>query len=166
MQGGHIDLAFLGGAQVDRFGNLNTTVIGDYAKPKVRLPGSGGAAEIAMNARRVFVMVKLSRRSFVNKLDFVTSPGHLAGSGSREQAGLQGRGPELVVTDLAVFDFANPDSEMQLMSLHQGVDVERVRAEVGWRLRLAPKVRATPPPSPKELQLLRDELDPTGLYSR
>ncbi len=166
LQGGHIEVAFLGGAQVDRFGNLNTTVIGDYELPKVRLPGSGGAAEIATSARRVFIMMRLGKRSFVETLDFVTSPGHLSGRASRREAGILTAGPELVVTDLALFDFANPDREMQLTSLHPGVTLDQVREAVGWELRCAPAVGETPAPTEEELRLLRDELDPTGLYSR
>jgi glutaconate CoA-transferase, subunit B len=166
LQGGHIDVAFLGGAQVDRFGNLNTTVIGDYAQPKVRLPGSGGAAEIAINAGRVFHMIKLSRRAFVSRLDFTTSPGHIAGVGSREEAGLRGLGPQLVVTDMALFDFENGEQEMQLTSLHAGVGIDEVREAVGWDLRLAAQVGETPPPTMDELRMLREDLDPTGLYSR
>jgi glutaconate CoA-transferase subunit B len=166
LQRGHVEVAFLGGAQVDRHGNLNTTVIGDYRQPKVRLPGSGGAAEIATSARRVFIMMRAGARSFVRKLDFVTSPGHLDGGGARAQAGLPGAGPELVVTDLAVFDFANPEREMQLVSLHRGVSREQVRAAVGWELRAAPEVEETPPPTRDELRLLREELDPKGLYAR
>jgi glutaconate CoA-transferase, subunit B len=158
LQGGHVDVAFLGGAQVDRHGNLNTTVIGPYDRPKVRLPGSGGAAEIAINARRVFHLLRLSPRTFVEKLDFVTSPGH--GSDA-----LRGGGPELVVTDLALFDFDNPKREMQLISLHSGVTRQQVRAAVGWDLREAPSLAETPPPAAEELRLLREELDPTGLYS-
>ncbi len=166
LQGGHIDVAFLGGAQVDRFGNLNTTVIGDYGRPRVRLPGSGGAAEIATSARRVFLMMRLSRRSFVDRLDFVTSPGHLTGGDARARAGLSGAGPELVVTDLALFDFANAEHEMQLTSVHAGVTREQVVDAVAWPLRQASEVARTPPPSPEELRLLRAELDPTGLYAR
>ena len=161
LQGGHIDVAFLGGAQVDRFGNLNTTVIGDYERPKVRLPGSGGAAEIAINARRVFHLVRLSQRSFVQRLDFVTSPGHLPGSG---RLSLEDGGPELVVTDMALFDFDNPDLEMQLVSLHPGVTADQVQARVGWALHASKQVGETRAPSERELQLLREELDPTGLY--
>ena len=157
--GGHVEVAFLGGAQVDRQGNLNTTVIGPYSRPQVRLPGSGGAAEIAINAGRVFHLLRLSPRTFVEKLDFVTSPGH--GSGA-----LRGEGPRLVVTDLALFDFENADREMQLTALHPGATREQVRAAVGWQLREAPTVVDTPAPTGEELRLLREELDPTGLYSR
>ena len=162
LQGGHIDVAFLGGAQVDRFGNLNTTVIGDYERPKVRLPGSGGAAEIAINARRVFHLVRLNQRSFVPRLDFVTSLGHTPGS--ERQLSLERGGPELVVTDMALFDFDNPDREMQLASLHPGVTADQVQAEVGWALRTSTQVAETRAPSERELRLLREELDPTGLY--
>lgn len=166
LQAGHIEVAFLGGAQIDRFGNLNTTVIGEYGRPKVRLPGSGGAAEIATSARKVFVMMRVSPRSFVRKLDFVTSTGHLDGGDARARAGLRGAGPELVVTDLALFDFANPEREMQLSCLHPGVTREQVRAAVGWELREGAAVVETAPPTLEELRLLREELDPTGLYSR
>ena len=159
LQGGHVDVAFLGGAQFDRHGNLNTTVIGPYRSPKVRLPGSGGAAEIAINAGRVFHLLRLSPRTFVEKLDFVTSPGH--GSGA-----LRGEGPQLVVTDLALFDFDNAQQEMQLTSLHPAATREEVRAAVGWDLREAPSVAETPAPTAEELRLLREDLDPTGLYSR
>jgi glutaconate CoA-transferase subunit B len=156
LQGGHIEVAFLGGAQVDRFGNLNTTVIGDYAQPKVRLPGSGGAAEIAANARRVLIMMRLGKRSFVETLDFVTSAA----------AGVHHAGPELVVTDLGLLDFATPEREMQLISVHAGISVEQVRDAVGWDLRCAASVAETSAPTGDELRLLREELDPTGLYRR
>lgn len=166
LQGGHIDVAFLGGAQVDRFGNLNTTVIGSYEHPKVRLPGSGGAVEIAINARRIFHLLRLSRRSFVEQLDFVTSPGHSPGEGEREKLGLRGRGPELVVTDMALFDFGNLDREMQLISLHAGVTLDQVRGEVGWDLRISADIAQTAAPTDNELRVLREELDPMGLYRR
>ncbi len=164
LQGGLVDVALLGGAQIDRFGNLNTTVIGDYAHPRVRLPGSGGACEIAANARRTFIIMRLTRRAFVERLDFVTSPGHLEGGDSRERLGLPGAGPALVVTDLALFDFANPEREMQLIAVHPGVTIEQVRAAVGWNLRLAGDVTGTPPPALDELRVVREELDPQGIY--
>lgn len=166
LQRGHIEVAFLGGAQVDRFGNLNTTVIGGYQVPTTRLPGSGGAAEIAINASRVFHMLRLRRRAFVECLDFVTSPGHMSGGQSRSALGLPGHGPELVVTDLALFDFDNDDREMQLISLHPNVRLEEVRAEVGWDLRLSLQIAETPAPTEEELRLLRDDLDPHGFYRR
>lgn len=164
LQGGLIDVALLGGAQVDRFGNLNTTVIGDYASPRVRLPGSGGACEIAINARRLIYIMRLSRRSFVSALDFRTSPGHLSGGEERGASGMPGEGPIAVVTDLAVFDFDNPQHEMQLSGLHSGVSLEQVRQEVGWDLRVSSTLAETPPPGEMELDLLRNELDPDSHY--
>lgn len=164
LQGGLVDVALLGGAQIDRFGNLNTTVIGDYASPRVRLPGSGGACEIATSAQRTFMVMRLKRRAFVRKLDFLTSPGHLDGGDSRARLGLPGGGPALVITDLALLDFDNPEREMQLVATHPGVSVDQVRAEVGWELRLAPEVRATAAPTAEELHLMRAVLDPEGIY--
>src|SRR5437588_11599261 len=131
LQGGLVDVALLGGAQIDRYGNLNTTVIGDYSKPKTRLPGSGGACEIAINAQRTFMIMRLKRRAFVDKLDFLTSPGHLTGGDSRAQLGLPGGGPELVITDKAILNFTNPRREMQLSALYPGVTGKDVQAEVG-----------------------------------
>jgi glutaconate CoA-transferase subunit B len=164
LQGGLVEVALLGGAQIDRYGNLNTTVIGDYERPKTRLPGSGGACEIAINARRTFMIMRLKRRAFVERLDFVTSPGHLSGGDSRAQLGLPGGGPELVITDLALFDFANAEREMQLIAIHPGVTLEKVQSEVGWSLRMAAEVSVTEPPSAEELRLVRIELDPQGMY--
>jgi glutaconate CoA-transferase subunit B len=149
LQGGLIDVALLGGAQIDRFGNLNTTVIGDYANPKIRLPGSGGACEIAINAKRILMIMRLSKRAFVEKLDFMTSGGHLAGPGQREALGMPGTGP---------------DREMMLIELAPGETVESVQAEVGWPLRVAANVRTMTPPTQEELHIMRDQLDPDGLY--
>jgi glutaconate CoA-transferase subunit B len=154
----------LGGAQIDRFGNLNTTVIGDYKKPKTRLPGSGGACEIAINAQRTFMIMRLKRRAFVEKLDFLTSPGHLTGGDSRARLGLPGGGPELMITDKAILNFDNPEREMQLSELYPGVTVEDVQAEVGWPLRLAATIGETAPPTAEEIRLIRDEVDPQGMY--
>ncbi len=164
LQRGLIDVGFLAGAQIDRFGNLNTTVIGDYAKPKVRLPGSGGACEIAINARKIFVMMPQSKRSFVNQLDFRTSPGHLAGAGSRPQG--WGAGPTVVVTGLAVLGFDDATGEMELRSLHPGVTREQVLENTGWDLRIASDLTVTPAPTDEELRLIREELDPEGAYTR
>src|SRR5262245_5872570 len=164
LQGGRVEVALLGGAQIDRHGNLNTTVIGAYDSPKVRLPGSGGACEIAMNARRTFTIMRLSRRAFVQKLDFVTSPGHLGGQDARQALGIAGDGPELVITDKALFDFNTPEREMRLISLHPGVTLEAVRAEIGWEAPLAATIAVTPAPTEAELRLIRVELDPGGMY--
>ena len=164
LQRGLVEIALLGGAQIDRHGNLNTTVIGDYKKPKTRLPGSGGACEIAINAQRTFMIMRLKRRAFVDKLDFLTSPGHLTGGDSRARLGLPGGGPELVITDKAVLNFANPEREMQLSELYPGVTTKDVQAEVGWPLRLAATIGETAAPTAEELHLIRDEVDPQGMY--
>jgi glutaconate CoA-transferase subunit B len=160
LQRGLVDVALLGGAQIDRWGNLNTTVIGPYAAPKTRLPGSGGACEIALNARRVFMIMRLKRRAFVEKLDFITSPGHQpAGAGTHP-----GGGPALVITDKALFDFGGPDCTMRLIALYPGVTLDAVRTEVGWPPAVAEEIPVTPAPSAAELDLMRVHLDPQGLY--
>ncbi|MBK7216345.1 MAG: CoA-transferase subunit beta [Candidatus Promineofilum sp.] len=164
LQRGLIDVALLGGAQIDRFGNLNTTVIGDYARPKTRLPGSGGACEIAINARRIFMIMRLSKRAFVNKIDFQTSPGHLDGGDARQRLGMPGFGPDQVITDKALFTFDNPEREMMLVELAPGQTVESVRAAVGWPLRVAGSLREMIPPTAEELAIVREQLDPQGLY--
>ncbi len=169
LQGGLVDVGFLGAAQIDRFGNINTTVIGDYAAPAVRLPGSGGACEIAINAREVFVILRQSPRSFVERIDFRTSPGNLGGAvdaeRTRRKQGWLGRGPSVVVTDLGVYRFGE-SGEMTLASLHQGVTVEQVQEHTGWPLAVTGAPAATPPPTSEELRLLRSELDPEGAYLR
>ena len=165
LQGGKIDVGFLQGAQIDRYGNLNTTVIGDYAKPKVRLPGSGGACEIAIHAKRVLIIAPQSKKSFPERLDFVTSPGHLAGSengDARAKLGLPGAGPLKVITDLAVYGF--DDGEMTVESLHPGASLEQVRANLGWEPRVHASVGETLPPRREEIDLLRNVLDPKRLY--
>jgi glutaconate CoA-transferase subunit B len=164
LQRGLIDVALLGGAQIDRFGNLNTTVIGDYRTPKTRLPGSGGACEIAINARRIFMIMRLSKRAFVPQIDFLTSPGHLDGGDARRRAGMPGYGPDKVITDKALFTFDNPEREMMLVELAPGETIESVQAAVGWPLRVAGEVHEVTPPSVDELTIIREQLDPHGLY--
>ena len=164
LQGGRVEVGLLGGAQVDRFGNLNTTVIGAYEAPKVRLPGSGGACEIATHAQRLFYIMRLSRRTFVERIDFVTSPGYLSGGDARQALGLPGAGPQLVITDKALFDFDTPEHEMRLVALHPGVTLEAVRMEIGWPPRLAETIAETPAPTIEELRLVRETLDPAGMY--
>jgi glutaconate CoA-transferase subunit B len=167
LQGGRVDVGFLGAAQIDRFGNINTTVIGDYEAPLTRLPGSGGACEIAINARHVFVVMRQSRRSFVETIDFRTSPGNLGGSEAAErmrtEQGWLGRGPSVVVTDLGVYHF-DEDGQMRLDSIHPGVDLVRVQEATGWPLRVAAPLASTPEPHIDELRLIREELDPEGHY--
>jgi len=164
LQRGLVEIALLGGAQIDRYGNLNSTVIGDYAKPKTRLPGSGGALEIATNAQRTFTIMRLKRRAFVDKLDFLTSPGHLTGGDSRARLGLPGGGPEMVITDKAILNFANPQREMQLSAIFPGVAAKDVQEEVGWPLRLAQTIEDTIAPTAEELRLIREEVDPHAMY--
>jgi glutaconate CoA-transferase subunit B len=168
LQGGLIDVGFLGAAQIDRFGNINTTVIGDYSDPKTRLPGSGGACEIAINARQVFVIMRQSNRSFVERIDFRTSAGNLGGAVDseriRREQGWLGRGPSVVVTDLAIWHF-DESGEMRLDSLHAGTSLDDVRAATGWEPKVGSMIGETPPPTPDELRLIRDELDPGGAYT-
>ena len=164
LQGGLVDVALLGGAQIDRFGNLNTTVIGDYAKPKVRLPGSGGACEIAINAQKIIMIMRLKRRAFVEKLDFRTSPGHLDGRAARQDLNLPGSGPHMVITDRALFDFDNPDREMTLIQVAPGETAATIQEEIAWPLRVSPGLTAVTPPSASELAIIRQQLDPAGLY--
>jgi glutaconate CoA-transferase subunit B len=166
LQGGLVDVGFLGAAQLDRHGNINTTVIGDYQRPKVRLPGSGGACEIAINAREVFILMRQSSRSFVERIDFRTSPGNLGGAASRSAQGWQGRGPSVVVTDLGSYDFDPETGEMRLVAVHPGVSVDDVRAATGWDLRVAGDLATSPEPTGEELRLIREELDPHGAYVR
>lgn len=164
LQRGLIDVALLGGAQIDRFGNLNTTVIGPYDRPKVRLPGSGGACEIAINANQIFMIMRLKGRAFVEKLDFLTSPGHLDGGDARERMGYPGRGPQLTITDRALFDFANEAREMTLIELGPNETVDSIQADIPWPLRVSPDLRPMTPPTADELAIIRQELDPQGLY--
>ena len=164
LQRGLVEVALLGGAQIDKYGNLNSSVIGDYNKPKTRLPGSGGACEIATNAQRTFMIMRLKRRAFVEKLDFITSPGHLSGGDSRSRLGLPGKGPEIVITDRAILNFDNAEREMQLSALYPGISETDVRAETGWKLRRAAQLEQVSPPSVQELRLIREELDPSGMY--
>ncbi len=163
LQKGLIDVGFLGAAQIDRYGNLNTTVIGDYYRPKVRLPGSGGACEIALMCRRVFIIARLNRRTFVEKLDFVTSPGFLSGGEARDRLGDYGEGPAAVITDMGIFRFEHTSHEMFLSSLHPGCTVESVQEQVGWPLRVADDLDVTSPPTEEELRIIREELDPAGM---
>ena len=160
-QRGMVDYTFLGGAQIDAYGNLNSTVIGDYAKPKVRFPGSGGANDFASLCWRTLVMTQHDRRRFVDKLDFLPTPGYLTGPGAREEAGLpEDTGPYKVITDLAVLGFHAESKRMQVESLHPGVTLDQVREQTGFELAEAPRVGTTDPPRDAELAILRDQVDP------
>ena len=157
LQGGRIDVGFLGAAQIDRFGNINTTVIGgEYAKPKVRLPGAGGAPEIASNAKETWIIIKQTRRSFVARLDFLTSVGHLDGGDSRAKSGARGAGPTAVITDLGVLVPDPVTRELTLVAIHPGITIEHVKASTGWELKVAGKLATTVAPTDAELATLRD----------
>lgn len=164
LQGGRIGVGFLGGAQIDRYGNINSTVIGPYDHPKVRLPGSGGACEIAIHAQRVIVVAPLSPRTFPAACDFITSPGQNGKYGSRKELGLPGAGPVRVVTDMGILEPAPRDGELELVGIYPGVDPKEACSKAGWPLRCAPNLEVLPPPTARELKLLRDVLDPTHLY--
>lgn len=156
LQPGRIDVGFLGAAQLDKFGNINTTVIGsDYRDPKVRLPGAGGAPEIAASCGEVFVIVRHNTRSFVEQIDFVTSVGHGSGQGDRERLGLRGAGPTLVITDLGILRPDPESGELVLVQLHPGVELSQVREATGWDLRVASELSRTEEPTEEELHALR-----------
>jgi len=156
LQGGRVDVGFLGAAQIDRFGNLNTTVIGEYARPKTRLPGAGGAPEIATHAKQTFVVLKQSPRSFVPRLDFRTSMGFGDGDGSRSRAGAPGRGPQVVITDYGVLKPEPGTDEIQLVARFENVEVEAARKATGWPLKVSEPVEVAAPPTGEELRVLRD----------
>jgi glutaconate CoA-transferase, subunit B len=156
LQGGRITVGFLGGAQIDRFANLNTTVVGDYAAPKVRLPGGGGAPEIATNCGEVFITMAMGRRAFVDGLPFITSMGHGEGGDHRKRLGLKTQGPTHVITDLCVMAPDPVTKELTVVSLHPGVDRDEVQAQCGWPLRFAETLVETTMPSAHELAVLRD----------
>jgi glutaconate CoA-transferase subunit B len=170
LQGGLIEVGFLGGAQVDRFGNINTTVIGDYVNPKIRLPGSGGACEIAVHSQRVLIMMRMNPKSFVAKCDFVTSPGSQMDSSkpgrdmgkTRAELKLPGGGPTKAITDLGVLEMR--DGEFTLTEIYEGVTVEQVKQNCGWDLKIAKQLKTIPMPSAKIIHLLREKIDPDGLF--
>ncbi len=163
LQRGNVDVGFLGGAQIDRFCNINATVIGDYAAPKVRLPGSGGSMEIAAWANRCYIITPHQKRRFPEKVHFRTSAGFLDGKAEREAANLRGSGPQGVVTDLGIME-PDENGELTLVALHPGKTVEQVIDNTGWDLKVAANLRETEPPTDEELRILRDELDPNRIY--
>jgi glutaconate CoA-transferase subunit B len=156
LQGGRIDLGFLGAAQIDRFANINTTVIGPYNQPKVRLPGAGGAPEIAASCGEVLITLRQGKRAFVETLDFVTSAGHLDGGNARERLRLPGKGPTAVITDLGILTPDPETRELMLTSLHQGVEVGTVQEATGWKLKVAAELETTGVPTARELEVLRE----------
>jgi glutaconate CoA-transferase, subunit B len=156
LQGGRVDIGFLGAAQLDRFANINTTVVGSYEKPKVRLPGAGGAPEISSSAKEVLIIVKQSKRTFVERLDFLTSVGFLTGGDSRERAGITGKGPVAVITDLCILRPDPLTRELQVASVHPGVSREVIVDSTGWNIQFAESCFETETPTEHELQVLRD----------
>jgi len=163
LQRGNVDVGFLGGAQIDQFGNINATGIGDYQHPKVRLPGSGGSMEISAWANRCYIMTPHQKRRFPARVDFQTSAGFLSGKGERQQAGVRGGGPQAVVTHLGIL---TPDEsgELILSALHPGATVQQAQENTGWPLRVAADLSRTEPPTEEELRILREELDPGKIY--
>jgi glutaconate CoA-transferase subunit B len=156
LQGGRITVGFLGGAQIDRFANLNTTVVGPYAHPKVRLPGGGGAPEIATQCGQIFITMAQSTRAFVSKLEFITSFGHGEGGNHRERLGIRTKGPTKLITDLCVLEPDPVTREMSVVSIHPGVTRDQLQAATGWPLKYASTVTETPAPSARELSVLRE----------
>ncbi len=163
LQRGNVDVGFLGGAQIDRYGNINATVIGAYDHPKVRLPGSGGSMEISAWANRSYIITPHQKRRFPERVDFYTSAGFLGGKGERQAACVRGGGPQAVVTNLGILE-PDADGELTLAALHPGATVEAARENTGWPLKVAAELRTTPAPTAEELRILREELDPQGIY--
>ncbi|MDD5655948.1 MAG: CoA-transferase subunit beta [Elusimicrobia bacterium] len=164
LQNGKIQVGFLGGAQIDRYANINTTVVGPYGSPKVRLPGSGGACEIAIHAQRVLLVCKLDRRTFPDKVDFITSPGSYARGKSRAQWGLPGRGPVKCITNMGVLEPEGENGELVLTAIYPGVKIDQVKAAVGWPLQAKEPLGSVDLPTAAEIRLLREKLDPKRLH--
>lgn len=164
-QRGFVDYGFLGGAQIDPYGNLNSTVIGDHSKPKVRLPGSGGGNDVGSHCWRTIAIMQHDRRRFVEQVDFITTPGYLSGPGARERAGLPpGTGPYRVVTPLAVMGYDEDSKRMKLLMTQPGVDVDQVQENTGFELLMADEVQENEPPREEELKILRTEVDKDKFY--
>ncbi|MBL6931791.1 MAG: CoA-transferase [Rhodospirillales bacterium] len=162
LQRGRVDAGFIGGAEVDRYGNINTSYIGDFTRPDVKLPGSGGAADIAAMSKRLLVIMNHEKKRLVEKVAYVTSPGYLSGGDSRARAGLKG-GPSALITDRGILRPYGPDNEMHLASIHEGNTIEEIRENTGWNLKIQPKMIETPPPSPEEMAALH-KIDKDGFW--
>lgn len=163
LQRGNVDVGFLGGAQIDRFGNINATVIGEYHHPKTRLPGSGGSMEISGWANRCYIITPHQRRRFPEKVDFVTSAGFLSGKAERIASGARGGGTQGVVTNLGILE-PDQNGELVLAALHPGVTIDQVKENTGWNLQTKPQLQHTDAPTVEELRILREDLDPDGIY--
>ncbi len=164
LQGGLIDVGFLGGAQVDRFGNINSTVIGDYEHPKVRLPGSGGACDISIHAKKIILILKQNKKTFPENIDFITSPGFINSENPRKKYGIPGYGPILVITDLGVYTFTKDTHEMILTEMHPGVSLEIIRENLSWDINVSDSFKITDSPTESELKIIREDLDPDKIY--
>jgi glutaconate CoA-transferase subunit B len=162
-QCGLVDVGVISGAQIDKYGNLNSTGIGDYNNIKVRLAGSGGANDIASSATRTVIMMRQDGRNFVNKVDYLTSPGHLTGPGAREKAGLVGGGPQAAITTMGVYRFDNETREMYLEKIHPGVDLAKLKASVQWDLAISPNLTETELPTEEQVMVMRT-MDPLAVY--
>ncbi|MDD4858060.1 MAG: 3-oxoacid CoA-transferase [Candidatus Krumholzibacteria bacterium] len=163
-QAGYVDFGFLGAAQLDKHGNINTTVIGDHDHPKARLPGSGGANDVGSFARRTIIIIRQDKKRLVEKCDFITTPGYLDGPGARERAGLpKNSGPYRVITQLGVFDFNGANKTMRLIAMHPGVTVADVEANTSFEIEVAPHLETTAPPTAREIEILHREIDPAGI---
>jgi glutaconate CoA-transferase, subunit B len=166
LQRGNVDVGFLGGAQIDRYGNINATIVGtDYAHPKVRLPGSGGSQEIAAWANRCYIMTPHQKRRFPEKVDFLTSAGFLDGGNSRNELNLRGKGPIAVVTDIGIME-PDESGELVLTALHPGKTAQDAKENTGWSLKTADKLSITDVVQENELRILREELDPAGIHTK
>jgi len=164
LQTGRVDVGFLGGAQIDKYGNINATAIGDYHTPKVRLPGSGGALDIATNAKRILIIVNHEARRFPEKVDYITSPGWIDGSEGRTKAGLKRGGPAKVITDIAIMGFDEKTKRMKLETVHPNHTAKEVQEKTGFELIIPDKIPTTLPPTEEEVTILHEKVDPTGFF--
>jgi len=165
LQGGLIDVGFLGGAQVDKFGNINSTVIGNYINPKVRLPGSGGACEISIHAKKIIIILKQNKKTFPKNIDFITSPGFINEKNQRKNFKMQGKGPYLVITDFGVYRFSSDNFEMYLTEIHPDISIQDLKDNVSWDLKISHNLTTTKLPSKQELRII-NELDPERIHLR
>lgn len=161
---GELDVGFLGGAQVDKYGNLNAHVIGDYYNPSTRFAGSGGSNDIGCGCKRSIVMMLHQKRRFVEKVDFLTTPGYLTGYDARDKLGFVGNGPEVVVSTLGILRFHDVTKEMYLESYHPNVNIEQIKENTDWDLKISENVSETEAPTVEQIRVLREELDPTGIF--
>jgi glutaconate CoA-transferase subunit B len=166
LQGGMIDVGFLGGAQVDRYGNINSTVIGEYQRPKVRLPGSGGACEISIHSKKIIIILKQNKKTLPEKIDFITSPGYIDANNQRIEYDMPGKGPVLVITDLGVYTFSKDSHEMVLSEMHPGVSLDTIKENIGWEVRVSDSLKVTTAPTEEKLRIIREDLDPQKIYLR